>query len=72
MDLCTKDCLKHHNQIIDLSDNVEDQFNKMVLVQFLGSTIIFCFSLFQLSFVSNILSYYFYISLHCEATQMKN
>lgn len=51
-EICVKQCLEHHIKIIALSDNVEDQFNVMVLVQILGSTLIFCLQLVQLSFVS--------------------
>lgn len=58
-EICVKQCLEHHVKIIALSDNVEDQFNLMVLVQILGSTLIFCLQLVQLSFVSNFLFYLF-------------
>ncbi|GLV41186.1 Odorant receptor 49b [Carabus blaptoides fortunei] len=49
LDTSVSSCLAHHLKIIELSDNVEDQFNLMLLVQVLGSSLMFCFQLFQLS-----------------------
>lgn len=47
-----KNCIHHHQQIIDISDKIEEEFNLLMLAQFLGSVIMFCVVLFQLSLVN--------------------
>lgn len=64
LDASVSSCLAHHLKIIDLSNNVEDQFNLMLLVQVLGSSLIFCFQLFQLSQVHVLIAIYIYTIVH--------
>lgn len=46
-----KNCIEHHKQIIDISEKVEEEINLLMLAQFLGSVMMFCVVLFQLSLV---------------------
>nr|ALD51499.1 odorant receptor 34 [Locusta migratoria] len=46
-DLC--DCIKQHQDIIELIKEIERLLSKIVLLQFLGATVIICVTLFQSS-----------------------
>ncbi|XP_022909848.1 odorant receptor 4-like [Onthophagus taurus] len=55
-DRCFRDCVNHHQQIIELANGTEETFNYLMLIQFGGSLLLICFQLFQLS-VSEISSF---------------
>lgn len=52
--------MNHHQRIIKLADENENLFNIVILTQFLGSLIILCMQLYQLSIVS-----YFFVPHKC-------
>lgn len=47
--ICVNDCVKHHNDILDLLENMENTFNDLVLIQILGYLIAICVALYQMS-----------------------
>ncbi|KAK9751711.1 7tm Odorant receptor [Popillia japonica] len=63
-----RDCIIHHQQIIKLVEIVESEFNYLMLIQFLGSLLLLCLSLFQLS-INDIRSTRFF-SMLCFACLM--
>ncbi|XP_046751882.1 odorant receptor Or1-like isoform X2 [Diprion similis] len=46
-----KNCVEHHRAIISLTENMEDIFSTLVLLQFLSNLVIMCFPLFQITSV---------------------
>lgn len=48
------ECAFHHQELITLCDQSEDDFCYLMLLQFISSLLILCFQLFQLSVVSNL------------------
>lgn len=46
-----KDCVRHHLEIIKVSEEVEDEFSILILLQYLTSIFMICFNLFQLYIV---------------------
>lgn len=47
-----KSSIHHHQEIVNLAGTMEKEFNILLLFQFLGSLIIFCVALFQMSVVT--------------------
>lgn len=54
-----KECISHHQHIILLADEVEEEYNYLMLLQFLGTLIILCVTLFQMSVVKEFLYFLF-------------
>lgn len=57
-----KECARHHLDIINLCEKVEEEFSVLILLQFLASLTMLCFNLFQLYIVrATIFRTYYYL-----------
>lgn len=57
-----KDLINRHQKIIDLSDNIEDLFSNIALLQFIWNTLVICCIGFVIVIVSyNYFTHFFYV-----------
>lgn len=47
----TRECIAHHQELINFCESAENDFCYLMLLQFLSSLLILCFQLYQLSLV---------------------
>lgn len=64
--------INRHQRIIDLSDNIEDLFSNIALLQFIWNTLVICCIGFLIVIVSHNFAAYVQLTRFCNAMIKKN